>query len=85
MGGSDPVTDTLDSDADPETGTTPATGFLPANTADMSLDMGIYAKVGVGDRVWFDDNFNGIQDAEEAGVPNIEVSLFNAARQAWGP
>ena len=32
----------------------------------------------VGDFVWWDQNSNGIQDAEESGVPNITVQLLNA-------
>ena len=34
-------------------------------------------KVGsIGDRVWADNNQNGIQDFNEQGVPNIKVTLF---------
>ncbi len=33
----------------------------------------------VGDVVWFDVNANGIQDAGEAGVPNVVVELYDAA------
>ncbi len=33
----------------------------------------------VGNRVWEDQNRNGIQDAGEPGIPNIDVRLFNQA------
>ncbi|MEM7531354.1 MAG: SdrD B-like domain-containing protein [Chloroflexota bacterium] len=82
VGGSDPVTDTIDSDADETTGVTASTGFLPSTSEDMTLDLGIFAKVGVGDRVWFDDNYNGLQDESESGVPNVTVELFNALTNA---
>jgi len=78
--------DTTDSDADPTTGQTPSTGFLNSNEQDLTLDMGIHRQdnVVVGDRVWFDDNRNGIQDSPqnglgEAGVPNVLAVLYNAA------
>ena len=31
----------------------------------------------VGDRIWKDENNNGIQDPNENGVPNVRVQLFN--------
>jgi len=69
-----------DSDADPESGLTASTEMLMAGDADMSLDMGILPLAGimVGDRVWYDNNENGIQDAGEPGVEGVLASLFNA-------
>lgn len=32
----------------------------------------------LGDKVWFDDNQNGLQDAGEAGVPNVTAILLDA-------
>jgi len=74
MGGNDAA----DSDASPATGKTPSTGFLPSGSHDPTLDMGIVqlAGVRVGDRVWYDDNVNGIQDAGEMGVAGVTVDLF---------
>ncbi|MCB9149008.1 MAG: carboxypeptidase regulatory-like domain-containing protein [Caldilineaceae bacterium] len=75
-------TDDEDSDADPVTGETRTTGFLPGGSQDIDLDMGIHALVSVGDRVWFDLNHNGIQDMgveETLGVSDVVVSLYNAA------
>jgi hypothetical protein len=34
-----------------------------------------FATGSIGDKVWFDNNSNGIQDAGEAGVPGVPVSL----------
>lgn len=34
---------------------------------------------GIGDRVWFDDNRNGIQDFGEPGVPDVAVYLMDCA------
>ena len=75
--------DTLDSDVNPTTLATSSTGFLPGNNdptqnQDLTLDMGILLPVVVGDRVWLDNNHDGIQDADEEGVPNITVMLFDA-------
>ena len=72
------VADDDDSDSDPTTGRTVATGFLFANQSDMTLDMGIWTTVSVGDRVWYDNNGDGIQDAlaDEPGVPNVGVQLY---------
>ena len=35
-------------------------------------------KVSLGDYVWYDDNANGIQDANESGVPNVTVIVKDA-------
>ncbi|MEY3122044.1 MAG: hypothetical protein RI993_869, partial [Pseudomonadota bacterium] len=36
-------------------------------------------KASIGDRVWEDKNFNGIQDAGESGIKNVAVKLLNTA------
>ncbi|MGE5411839.1 MAG: SdrD B-like domain-containing protein, partial [Clostridiales bacterium] len=36
----------------------------------------------LGDKVWFDSNKNGIQDAGEAGIQNITVQLYNSTSNA---
>jgi len=63
------------------TGETAPTGFLPANSEDLTLDLGIIklAGVRVGDRVWIDNNVNGLQDSGEPGVPGVTVTLFDVA------
>ncbi|MEM7531643.1 MAG: SdrD B-like domain-containing protein [Chloroflexota bacterium] len=70
------VAEEIDSDADRETGVTPSTGFIASRSEDFKLDFGIIAPVSVGNRVWFDNNANGLQDDGEAGVPDVQVSIF---------
>jgi len=76
--------DTLDSDADPETGVTSPTGLLLSGDRDLTLDMGIYVPVQVGDAVWFDDG-NGQQDEGEAGVPGMGVTLYRIVGDTTEP
>jgi hypothetical protein len=74
--------DATDSDADPVTGATASTGVIPSGGSDTTLDMGIRQTAGgtvsVGDRVWFDVDRDGIQDAGEAGVPGVTAELHPA-------
>lgn len=43
---------------------------------DLSWDAGIIKeKVSVGDYVWYDDNYDGMQQPEEKGVPDVRVVL----------
>jgi len=71
----------IDSNANPSTGTTDSTPFLYSGAEDLTLDMGIILNedVRVGDRVWFDDNKDGMQDAGEGGVENVTVTLYDTA------
>ncbi len=52
-------------------------------TRDMTIDLGIYNTTNnlnsLGDKVWNDVNKDGLQDATEAGVPNVTVRLLNGA------
>lgn len=72
------ASDLNDSDADRNTGLTQATGFIASGHEDLSLDMGIFKPVTVGDFVWYDLNKNGVQDTDEPGVAGVEVVLFDA-------
>ena len=67
----------LDSDAD-ATGKTAATASLKNGEADLTLDMGIYRPVSMGDYVWYDNDRDGLQDAGESGVAGVKATLFNA-------
>lgn len=50
-------------------------GSIGANTDVVTWDFG-YSGVGkIGDTIWLDTNENGIQDASEAGIPNIPISI----------
>ncbi|WP_125777655.1 SdrD B-like domain-containing protein [Antribacter gilvus] len=71
--------DTLDSDADPATGLTPATTLSSAAPQDLTLDAGIAQLGSIGDRVWRDDDGDGVQDAGEPGVGGVTVVLYDAA------
>ena len=68
--------DSVDSDADRVSGTTPPTAVLASGASDLTLDMGIYFPVRVGDLVWDDLDGDGVQDAGEPGVPDVGVTLF---------
>jgi uncharacterized repeat protein (TIGR01451 family)/LPXTG-motif cell wall-anchored protein len=73
--------DALDSDADAETGITAATGYLNGSgdgTVDLTLDMGAYIPVSIGDLLWEDQNGNGAQDEGEPGVSGVTVTLYAA-------
>ncbi|WP_322510765.1 SdrD B-like domain-containing protein, partial [Chloroflexus sp.] len=71
--------DTLDSDADPVTRQTVVTTLDPGEN-DPTWDFGIVPTASIGDRVWLDLNANGIQDAAEtAGVPGVQVVLYDGA------
>jgi uncharacterized surface anchored protein len=67
--------DLLDSDADPATRATPLT-TLVALENDLSWDFGVFNRAALGDRVWFDSNGDGVQDAgETTGAPGVTVTL----------
>ena len=55
---------------------------LAAGQNNRDVDAGIYnvskPNACVGDRVWFDDNKNGLQDSCEAGVAGVTVKLIGA-------
>jgi SdrD B-like domain/Domain of unknown function DUF11 len=86
---------TNDSDVDPTTAsvtvvlpatggalvvTTPADGTLTATFIDKTVDAGLVAPAySIGNRVWFDENDNGIVDAGEYGIGAVTVRLFTAA------
>ncbi len=50
---------------------------LAAGQRDWTWDAGVYHYASLGDFVWHDDNLDGLQDADEAGVPNITVRLYS--------
>jgi hypothetical protein len=75
----------LDSDGNPLAAGTSTTDMigLAANEERLDIDLGIFnptAPLGqLGDRVWYDANGNGLQDATEQGVPGVAVSLLNSS------
>jgi len=67
--------DNLDSDLNPFTGQT-VNFALTSGVVDNSRDAGLLPAAGaVGDYVWVDENSDSIQDAGEAGIPNVRVTL----------
>lgn len=73
--GGDPA---LDSDADPATGRTGCIIELTSDEDDTTWDGGAFApNAGLGDRLWHDLNYNGLQDTGEPGVDNVQVTLLS--------
>ena len=54
---------------------------LTQGECDVTWDAGLVlkAKASVGDRVWHDKNYNGVQDLSETGVSGVKVFLQNAS------
>ncbi|MEZ4555911.1 MAG: SdrD B-like domain-containing protein [Caldilineaceae bacterium] len=69
--------DAVDSDIDPATGLTIPTE-LARQEVDLTWDAGFVRPAAVGDFVWLDRNANGLQDAGEAGVAGVTVTLTGA-------
>lgn len=69
----------IDSDADAN-GRTALTLLYPG-VCDLSWDAGLIpapaAPSCIGDRVWFDSNYNGLQDLGESGIGGVTVKLWN--------
>ncbi len=70
--------DAKDSDADTTTGRTITTTLVPGEN-DLTWDAGIVLPASIGDFVWYDNNYNSVQDAGEPGVPGIRVMLYSGA------
>ncbi len=57
-----------------------STDMFSLDTGQVLLDMdfGLVKKMGIiGDRVWIDENNNGLQDSIEQGLNGIEIILYN--------
>lgn len=69
---------TVNSDVDPSTRLSGVIYIPLAGAAYTGIDAGLVSdpKSSLGDRVWNDLNNNGIQDAGEPGVPNVQMSLL---------
>ena len=88
--GSDPA---LDSDPDPATGRTPvftlaqgAPNLVPVTNADagsadfenQTLSAGLVCAYSVGDKVWRDNNGDGVLDLGDSGVKGVTVALLGS-------
>ncbi len=69
--------DTTDSDVEPSTFITETTTLIDLED-DLSWDMWIYQSASIWDKVWFDINRDGVQDAWENGVEWVWVELFDS-------
>ncbi|CAN5647167.1 hypothetical protein BH23CHL8_BH23CHL8_27520 [soil metagenome] len=68
--------DGLDSDIDP---VSRRSDRLEARR-DHVIDIGLSPLTAIGDRVWLDENANGLQDLDEPGVPDVFVLLYRFDR-----
>ena len=69
--------DATDSDPDPVTGRTAPIALAGGETNDV-VAAGFYRSARVGDRVWFDQNLDGLQNpAETNGISNLWVELLD--------
>lgn len=71
----------VDSNPDTKTGMSEKITLL-SNEEDLTIDAGIYKLPddkplygSIGDYVWYDTNYNGIQDPDEEGVSGVKVSI----------
>ncbi len=48
---------------------------LKSGEHNGTIDAGVYRQASLGDRVWHDSNANGQQDAGEAGIAGVKVTL----------
>ena len=49
---------------------------LTSDEDNRSVDAGYFVEVKLGDRVWYDKNYNGIQDINETNVTGVTVELY---------
>jgi uncharacterized repeat protein (TIGR01451 family) len=67
------------------TGITLTSNGEPINDGDsdpnsnLSIDFGVFMPASLGSYVWYDLDKDGVRDPGEAGVPNVTVTLYNAA------
>ena len=78
------LADGLDSDVD-ATGATAAIELAPGQDL-RSVDAGLVTlkTASIGDRVWEDMNYNGVQDTGEAGLAGVTVNLLDASGSLVG-
>ncbi|WP_343733224.1 SdrD B-like domain-containing protein [Duganella sp.] len=72
--------DSADSDADVNGLTAQFT--VTSGQVDKTRDAGLVKTGSIGDKVWEDSNYNGIQDSGEKGVDGVTVKLYDAVTGA---
>lgn len=68
------ATGATDSDAGVADGRTGEVN-VPTGTINNDVDAGLYQLVAIGDRVWFDPNNDGVQDAGEPGIVGATIRV----------
>jgi fimbrial isopeptide formation D2 family protein len=68
------ATDATDSDADVTTGMT-GDSTLANGGSNQTVDQGLYVPVSLGNRVFFDIDADGVQDANEPGIQNTSIQV----------
>ncbi|MBD3256778.1 MAG: hypothetical protein GF383_16915, partial [Candidatus Lokiarchaeota archaeon] len=73
--------DNTDSNANPDAlfdgaGYAVTTTLTTAISEDLTLDFGFIELVSLGNYVWFDTDDSGAVDANEVGVPGVEIELY---------
>ncbi len=71
----------IDNSGDPDGGgdSTSLATLTAAQPSDLDQDFGYHADSVLGDRVWWDRNADGVQDADEPGLAGVTVRLESAA------
>jgi hypothetical protein len=72
-----PTLQGADRSVDSNTNPTPVTLALH-DSADLTIDFGVYGVGEIGDFVWHDVNGNGIQEAGEPGIAGVTLTLTDA-------
>lgn len=67
--------DDVDSDGDIATGWT-SLHNMASGEVRTSVDQGYISKLSVGNLVWFDENNNGVVDANEQGIDGVNIELY---------
>lgn len=70
--------------ANDSNGLTAQSSVLTSGNSDNTLDSGFVQPASLGDFVWKDINRNGIQDANEPGIENVPVTLYDSGGTAIG-
>lgn len=73
----------VDSDPDPTNGLIGPIA-VASGQDDFTLDAGLYRTASVGNWVWDDLDADGIQDADEPGLADVTVQLYDAADNLIG-
>ena len=80
----DQGSDVTDSDPSPSTGKT-STITVPAGATITNVDAGyVPNSASLGNFVWNDLNRDGIQDANEAGIQGVQVTLYDSGGHVMG-